>query len=131
MADLDDMDLMTWLQKDTHLPLLSFLLDLEYHVYDEFNKYIKYPIVVYHFQRYSKLSFSGVDLKVKVFGMAHGVAPMTACTSFGDVCNFEFDQDTRTSWTKQLFFAIRCSLKKEYFDKFINIHDYLDSFKTF
>ena len=131
MADLDDPDLLVWLQKDSNLPLFSYLSDLEYLVYDECHTFLWYPIVMFHFKRYSKTTSSDIDLRVKVIGLGHGVVPMTATTTLANVQQTVIDSDTRDTWRSQIFFAIRCALKRDYFDTFISIHSTLDSFKNY
>ena len=131
VADLDDPDLLVWLQKDSNLPLFSYLSDLEYLVYDEFHMFLWYPIVMFHFKRYSKTTSSGIDLRVKVIGLGHGVVPVTATTTLANVQQTVIDSDTRDTWRMQIFFAIRCALKRDYFDTFISIHSTLDSFKNY
>ena len=131
LADLEDPKLLHWLQNDSHLGLFSFLSDLEWYVYNEFNTFLKYPIVMFYFKRYSKSFTSGIDVKAKVFGMGHGIVPVKATTTLGEVHTFKNDPDTKDIWNKQLFFSIRCALKSDYFEKFLAIHDYLDTFKEF
>ena len=129
VADLYDIYLLQWLQEDFNLGLFSYLLDLEYMVYEEFHPILHYPIVMFHFKRISK----SIDLRVKIFGMAHGVMPVTATTTLTNVHQSDIDSDidTKTTWRNQIFFSIRCALKREYFDKFITVHTFLDTFKNY
>ena len=132
LADLEDPELLHWLQDESNLGLFSFLSDLEWYVCNEFNNFLKYPIVMFYFKRFSKsFTLSGIDVKAKVFGMGHGIVPVKATTTLGDIQTFRNDPDTKDIWKKQLFFSIRCALKGDYFDKFLGIHDYLDTFKNY
>ena len=131
LADLEDPELLHWLQNDSHLGLFSFLSDLEWYIYNEFNNYLWYPIVIFYFKRFTNSFTSDIDLRVKVFGMGHGIVPVTATTTLSDVQTFLQDQDLKDIWRKQVFFSIRCAMKSDYFDKFITIHDYLDTFKNY
>ena len=65
--------------------------------------------------------------------MGHGVMPVTATTTLANVqlVDFDSDIDTKTTWKNQIFFSIRCALKHEYFDKFITVHTFLDTFKNY
>ena len=45
LADLEDPELLHCLQSESYLGLFSFLSDLEWYVYNEFNTFLKYPIV--------------------------------------------------------------------------------------
>ena len=54
-VDLDDIELLNWLQKDSNLGLFSYLSDLEYMVWNEFNTFLHYPIVIFNFVRYTKI----------------------------------------------------------------------------
>ena len=133
VADLEDPELLQWLQQDSNLGLFSYLSDLEYLVYEEFHMFLWYPIVMFHFKRYSKTVTSGIDLRVKVFGLGHGVVPVTAITTISNVQHTDIDSDldTRNTWRNQIFFSIRCALKRDYFDSFVSIHNFLDSFKNY
>ena len=129
VADLYDMHLIQWLQEDFNLGLFSYLSDLEYMIYEEFNMFLHYPIVMFYFKRFS----TSIDLRVKIFGMGHGVMPVTATTTLANIHSVDFDSDidTKTTMRNQIFFSIRCALKREYFDKFITVHTFLDSFKDY
>ena len=131
IVDLDDPILLNWLQEQeiSNLGLYSYLSDLEYLIYDEFHKILHFPIVMFNFKRFS----SSIDLIVKVFGMGHGVVPVTSMTTLTNVqiTDIDSDLDTRNSWRKQIFLSVRCALKREYFDKFVTIHTLLDSFKNY
>ena len=94
-------------------------------VYEEFHSFLHFPIVMFQFKRFA----NSIDLRVKVFGMAHGVMPVTAITTLSNV--HQFDIDSKTAWKNQIFFSIRSALKREYFDKFITVHTSLDSFKNY
>ena len=131
LADLEDPELLHCLQSESYLGLFSFLSDLEWYVYNEFNTFLKYPIVMFYFKRYTKSFTSGIDIRAKVFGMGHGIVPIEASTTLGEIHTFKNDPDIKDTWMKQLFFSIRCALKNDYFDKFLTIHAYLDTFKTF
>ena len=131
LADLEDPELLHCLQSESYLGLFSFLSDLEWYVYNEFNTFLKYPIVMFYFKRYTKSFTSGIDVRAKVFGMGHGIVPIEASTTLGEIHTFQNDPDIKDTWMKQLFFSIRCALKNDYFDKFLTIHAYLDTFKTF
>ena len=121
--------LIQWIQEDFNLGLFSYLSDLEYMVYEEFNTFLHYPIVMFYFKRFSK----SIDLRVKTFGMGHGVMPVTATTTLANIQSVDFDSDidTKTTWRNQIFFSIRCALKHEYFDKFVTVHTFLDTFKDY
>ena len=127
IADIENPELLTWLQEDSNLALFSYLSDLEYHVYDEFHTFLHFPILMFQFKRFS----STIDLKAKVFGLGHGVIPITAVTTLGNVQNITIDSTVRDTWRQQLFFSITCALKHDYFDKFLTIHSLLDSFKNY
>ena len=129
VADLHDIYLLKWLQEDFNLGLFSYLSDLEYMVYEEFHSFLHFPIVMFHFKRFSK----SIDLRVKIFGMAHGVMPVTATTTLSNVHQSDIDSDidTKTTWRNQIFFSIRSALKREYFDKFITVYTSLDTFKNY
>ena len=88
---------------------------------------------MFHFKRYSKNASSGIDLRVKVIGLGHGVVPVTATTTLANVQQTDIDSDidTRNTWRNQIFFSIRCALKHDYFDAFLSIHSFLDSFKNY
>ena len=133
IADLEDPELLHWLQEDCNLGLFSYLSDLEYLVYEEFHTFLWYPIVMFHFKRYSKNASSGIDQRVKVIGLGHGVVPVTATTTLANIqqTNIDYDTDTRNNWRNQIFFSIRCALKRDYFDAFLSIHSFLDSFKNY
>ena len=98
-------------------------------VFDEFNMFLHYPIVIFNFKRFLK----SIDLRVKVFGMGHGVAPVTATVTLSHIQHVDIDndKDTRDLWKDQIFFSVRCALKRDYFDSFMSIHSYLDSFKSY
>ena len=130
VADLDDLELLQWLHNDSNLALFSFLSDLEYLVYDEFHTFLHFPIVMFHFKRYSKSYNAAIDLRVKVFGMGHGVMPITTTTTLVDISNISIDSEVTTTWRQQLFFSIRSVLKHDYFDKFLTVHTILESFRT-
>ena len=49
IADLVDPGLINWLQEDFNSSLFSYLSDLEYIVYHEFNTFLHYPIVYVQF----------------------------------------------------------------------------------
>ena len=125
VVDQDDPILLNWLQENSTLGLLAYLSDLEYMVFNEFNTFLYYPIVMFNFRRFSK----SIDLKVKVFGMGHGVAPVTATVTLTNVHNADIDSDSdiKDLWKSQIFFAVRCALKRDYFDAFLSIHSHLDS----
>ena len=109
---------------------MSYLTDLEYFIYDEFNSFLQYPITMFQFSRYSSLSDQVVELKAKVFGMAHGKVLINASTSLGIITDmFSFNSHTKSEWKSQLFFSVRSALKRDYFDKFIAIHSFLDQAK--
>ena len=132
IVDLDDILLTDWLQESKNLELMSFLFDLEYFVYDEFHSFLSFPITIFHFVRYSQMSDFAVELKAKVFGMAHNKVLISASVSLGDINKlFKIDQNTKTEWKSQLFFVVHSAMKRDYFDKFIAIHSYLDNFKEF
>ena len=128
VADLEDIDLLRWLQDDSNLGLFSYLSDLEYFVYEEFHTFLHNPIVMYKFRKF----LNYIDLRVKVFGMGHGVVPVTATVTLSNVLEFDsdIDSDIKHTWKSQIFFAIRCALKRDYFDSFVSIHSHLDSLKT-
>ena len=128
VADLDDIELLNWLQKDSNLGLFSYLSDLEYLVWNEFNTFLHYPIVIFNFVRYTR----SIDLNVKIFGMGHGVAPVTAAVTLANVhqVNIDYDTDIKNLWKDQIFFSIRCAMKRDYFDTFVSIHTFLDSLKN-
>ena len=130
IVNLDDKYLLNWLQ-DTHkFEIMSYLTDLEYFVYDEFNSFLQYLITMFQFSRYSKITEQVVELKAKVFGMAHGKVLVCKSTSLGVITDlFSFNSHTKSEWKSQLFFSIRSALKRDYFDKFISIHSYLDQVK--
>ena len=129
VADLHDIPLLKWLQEDFNLGLFSYLSDLEYMVYEEFHSFLHYPIVMFQFKRFS----GSIDLRVKTFGMAHGVMPVTCTTTLSNIHQSDIDSDidTKTTWRNQIFFSIRSALKREYFDKFITVHTHLDTFKNY
>ena len=127
IADLEDPELLHWLQEDFNLALFSYLSDLEYLVYDEFHSFLHFPILMFQFKKFS----SSIDLKAKVFGLGHGVVPITSVTTLGNVLNVTIDSTVKETWRQQLFFSIRCALKHDYFDKFLTIHSFLDSFKNY
>ena len=130
IVDLDDKYLLNWLQ-DTHkFEIMSYLTNLEYFVYDEFNSFLQHLITMFQFSRYSKITEQVVELKAKVFGMAHGKVLVCASTSLGVITDlFSFNSHTKSEWKAQLLFSIRSALKRDYFDKFISIHNYLDQVK--
>ena len=72
-------------------------------VYEEFNTFLHYPIVMFYFKRFSK----SIDLRVKTFGMGHGVMPVTATTTLANVQSVDFDSDidAKTTWRNQIFFS--------------------------
>ena len=84
---------------------------------------------MFNFRRFSK----SIDLKVKVFGMGHGVVPVTSTTTLTNIqyTDIDSDIDTRNNWKNQIFFSVRCVLKHDYFDAFVSIHTFLDSFKNY
>ena len=129
VVDQDDPSLLQWLQKDSTLGLLAYLSDLKYMIYNEFHTFLHYPIVMYKFKRFSK----SIDLKVKVFGMGHGIAPVSATVTLANVQNTDIDSDidTKNNWKNQIFFSVRCALKRDYFDAFVSIHTFLDSFNSY
>ena len=130
IVDLDDKFLLNWLQNVHRFEIMSYLTDLEYFIYDEFNSFLQYPITMFQFSRYSKLTDQVVELKAKVFGMAHGKVLVSASTSLGISTDlFRFNSHTKLEWKSQLFFSVRSALKRDYFDKFIAIHSYLDQAK--
>ena len=130
IVDLEDPILLNWLQEQeiTNLGLFSYLSDLEYLVYEEFHSYLHHPIVMFHFRRYAR----SIDLIIKVFGMGHGVVPVTSTTTLTNVqtADIDSDIDTRNNWKNQIFFSVRCALKHDYFDAFVSIHTFLDSMKN-
>ena len=129
IVDLDDPVLLSWLQEQeiSNLGLFSYLSDLEYLVYEEFHSFLHYPIVMFNFKRFAR----SIDLKVKVFGMGHGVVPVTSTTTLTNVqiTDIDSDTDTKSNWKNQIFFSVRCALKRDYFDAFVSIHTFLDSMK--
>ena len=127
--DQDDPSLLQWLQQDSTLGILAYLSDLEYMVYDEFHSFLHYPIVMFNFKRFLK----SIDIQVKVFGMGHGVTPVTATVTLSHVQHVDIDNnpDIKDLWKSQIFFSIRCALKRDYFDAFLSIHSYLDSFNNY
>ena len=129
VVDQDDPSLLHWLQLDSTLPIFSYLSELEQLVYEEFHSFLHFPIVMCKFQRSPK----SIDLIVKIFGMAHGVVPVTSSVTLSHVEDIDIDNDSdmKKSWKAQIFFAIRYSLKKNYFDAFLSIHSYLDSFEQY
>ena len=132
IVDSDDILLTDWLQESRNLELISFLSDLEYFVHDEFHSFLSYPMTIFYFVRYSKMSDFAVELKAKVFGLAHNKVLISASVSLGDINKlFKIDQNTKTEWKSQLFFAVLSAMKIVYFDKFLTIHSYLDNFKEF
>ena len=109
---------------------MSFLSDLEYYVYDEFKTFLSYPLTMFQFVRYIKGVENVIELKTKVFGIAHGRVLISASTSLGDIyCHFNLDNSSKNRMKSQLFFAVCSALKRDYFDKFLAIHSYLDQFK--
>ena len=82
LADLEDPELLHCLQSESYLGLFSFLSDLEWFVYNEFNTFLKYPIVMFYFKRYTKSFTSGIDVRAKVFGMGHRIVPI--CRGFNN-----------------------------------------------
>ena len=110
---------------------MSFLSNLEYYLYEEFHIFLSYPITMFQFVRYTRTTENAIELKAKVFGMAHGRVLVSASTSLGDVnCHFKIDESTKNDWKSQLFFTVYSALKRDYFDKFIAIHSYFDQFKS-
>ena len=86
---------------------------------------------MFQFIRYTDFLENAIELKVKVFGMAHGKVLISAITSLGDISpQFKIDQSCKETWKSQLFFAVHAALKKDYYDKFIAIESYLDKFKS-
>ena len=64
--------------------------------------------------------------------MAHNKVLISASVSLGDINKlFKIDQNTKTEWKSQLFFAVCSATKRDYFDEFLAIHSYLDNFKEF
>ena len=107
ILDLDDQVLINWLQNCENLEVTSFLSNLEYFLYNEFHTFLSYPITMFQFVRYSKTNENAIELKAKVFGMAHGKVLISATTSLGDInCHFKIDNSTKDSWKSQLFFAV-------------------------
>ena len=132
IVDLDDILLTDWLQESRNLELMPFLSDREYFVYDEFHSFLSYPITIFHFVRYSQMTDFTIELKAKVFGMAHNKVLISVSVSLGDINNlFKIYQNTKTEWKSQCFFAVHSAMKRDYFDKFLAIHSYLDNFKEF
>ena len=129
MVDQDDPLMLQWLQQESTIGLLSYLSDLEYMVFSEFHDFLHFPIVMYNFKRFLK----SIDIRVKVFGMGHGVVPVTATGTLSHVQDIDIDRDidTKNLWKSQIFFAVRCALKRDYFDHFLSIHSYLDSFDNY
>ena len=84
---------------------------------------------MFNFKRFPK----SIDLRVKVFGMAHGVAPVTSTVTLSHVEHTDIDNDSdiKNLWKSKIFFSIRLALKKDYFDAFLSIHSYLDSFDKY
>ena len=64
--------------------------------------------------------------------MGHGVVPVTSTTTLTNVKTVDIDSDidTRNNWKNQIFFSVRCALKRDYFDAFVSIHIFLDSMKN-
>ena len=128
IVDLDDEYLIDWLQ-DTHsvykFQIFSYLTDLEYYIYDEFSSLIHYPITMFQFSRYTRVTDQVVELKAKIFGMAQGKVLVTASTSLAEISEtFTFNSSTRAEWKAQLFFAVRTALKRDYFQQ-IHLHSQL------
>ena len=85
---------------------------------------------MFNFRRFLKT----IDLKVKVFGMGHGVAPVTATVTLShvqDMLTLTRTQTSKTSGKAKFSSAVRCALKRDYFDAFLSIHSYLDSFNNY
>ena len=132
IVNLDDILLTDRLQESRNMEHMSFFSDLEYLVNDEFHSFLSCPITIFHFVRYSQMSDFPVELKAKVFGMAHNKVLISASVSLGDINKlFKIDQNTKTERKSQLFFAVHSAMKRDYFDKFLAIHSYLDNFKEF
>ena len=64
--------------------------------------------------------------------MGHGVVPVTSTTTLTNVQTEDIDSDIdiRNNWKNQIFFSVRCALKRDYFDAFVSIHTFLDSMKN-
>ena len=103
IVGLDDILLTDWLQESTNLKLMSFLSDVEYFVYDEFHTFFSYPITIFHFVRYGQMTDFTVELKAKIFGMAHNKVFIAASVSIGDINKlFKIDQNMFSN-KKRLF----------------------------
>ena len=98
------------------LKIMSFLLDLEYFLYDEFHTILSYPITMFQFVRYSKLTENAIELKAKVFGMGHGKVLISATTSLGEISpHFKIDNSTKYTWKSPAFLCCTSSLEKGLF----------------
>ena len=58
IVDLDDKILVNCLKHSDILELMSCLTNLEYYIYDKFHTFLSFPITMFQFVRYSKMSES-------------------------------------------------------------------------
>ena len=132
IVDRDDLPLLELIQSIDNFGIMSYLSDLEYYVYDEFHTLLLYPITMFKFTRYSKRTDYAIELSVKVIGLANKKVPVTANILLGDVNGpFTFDECTRLEWKRQIFFLVCTAIARDYFDKFLTIHNYLDLKKEY
>ena len=107
---------------------MRYLYNLEYYIRREFGHLLHNIIVIYKFNKYSTtLGYKSVKLLVKVVGMINKKIVGNTTVNLGDISEpFEgFTNDTKELWRNQIF-MIRTMLKREYFDRLLEIHKELD-----
>ena len=129
LINLEDGDIIPWLSQDYNSPMMRYLYNLEYYIRREFCNLLHNIIVIYKFNKYSTaLGYKSVELLVKIVGMINKKVVGDTVINLGDVSepSNEFTEDTKDLWRNQIFFMIRTMLKREYFDRLLELSEILD-----